>query len=432
MFPSRLSEVKADEIRAVIDAEAAEGLDFELKRSLTSKRGGDDPWMTGGKLGDDPKDALASEMIAFANTGGGTLIVGIDEDTATKRAKPPIFSIPRCKDLAARLHQAIGDRVEPKLPVFECEGVVTDADGSSGVIIMRTLESYLAPHRHTQDNHCYVRRNDRAEPMSMLEIQELTRQKARSAEDAQRAFAESSERFFSWVPEHRRRTHPGRGVQGSYENDQARQVWVGVWAMRLTARPLSPLTMSELPKQPWVDTIKVGTFNGFGQLRNFSWDDLKVVRTWRPRLRGVDREFQGNNSLGLDRISANGLIERFVRLQDSEEKMRPKYFTVNITQLIWNVASVIQLASIVRAASFRPTQHFALEIEFMSSDPLLIYGYTSSPHALIPTERILLPQYEIGAEETFNDVLKTFDKDVWNLAGHHPIWDLGVSWSKLD
>jgi hypothetical protein len=187
--------------------------------------------------------------------------------------------------------------------------------------------------------------------------------------------------------------------------------------MRLTARPLSPLTMSELPKQPWLDTIKVGTFNGFGQLRNFSWDDLKVVRTWRPRLRGVDREFQGNNSLGLDRISANGLIERFVRLQDSEEKMRPKYFTVNITQLIWNVASVIQLASIVRAASFRPTQHFALEIEFMSSDPLLIYGYTSSPHALIPTERILLPQYE---------------KDVWNLAGHHPIWDLGVSWSKLD
>jgi Putative DNA-binding domain len=387
--------------------------------------------MTGGKLGDDAKDALAAEIIAFANTVGGTIIVGIDEDTATKRAKPPIFPIPRCKDLAARLHQAIGDRVEPKLPVFECEGLVTEDDGSSGVIIMRTLESYLAPHRHTQDNHCYIRRNDRAEPMSMLEIQELTRQKARSAEDAERAFAESSERFFSWIPENRRRTHPGRGVQGQYETKNGDQnIWVGLWAMRLTARPFAPLAMGDLPLQPWLESIKVGTFKGSGQLRDFWWDDLKVVRTWQPRLRGVDRAFQGDNSLGLDRISANGLIERFVRLQDSEEKTRPKYFAINITQLIWNVASVIQLASIVRAASSRPTQHFALEVEFMSSDPLLIYGYASSPRALIPPERVLFPHYEIGDQETFNDLLKTFDKDVWNLGGHHPTWDLGVFWSK--
>ena len=32
---------------------------------------------------------------------------------------------------------------KPKLPVFECEGVITEKDGSSGVVIMRTLESYL-------------------------------------------------------------------------------------------------------------------------------------------------------------------------------------------------------------------------------------------------------------------------------------------------
>ncbi|MGB5083168.1 MAG: hypothetical protein WBO09_00850 [Methylocystis silviterrae] len=40
--------------------------------------------------------------------------------------------------------------------VFECEGIVTEKDGTSSVIIMRTLESYLAPHRHTQNNKCYV------------------------------------------------------------------------------------------------------------------------------------------------------------------------------------------------------------------------------------------------------------------------------------
>lgn len=41
MFPTHLSEVKASEVRAIIDTEAAEGLDFELKRSLASKKGAD-------------------------------------------------------------------------------------------------------------------------------------------------------------------------------------------------------------------------------------------------------------------------------------------------------------------------------------------------------------------------------------------------------
>jgi hypothetical protein len=85
----------------------------------------------------------------------------------------------------ARLHQAISDRIEPKLPVFECEGVVTETDRTSGVIIMRTLQSHLAPHRHTQNNHCNVRRNGGAESLSMLEIQEMTRPAQRFVNDRQ-------------------------------------------------------------------------------------------------------------------------------------------------------------------------------------------------------------------------------------------------------
>ncbi|MGB5083169.1 MAG: ATP-binding protein [Methylocystis silviterrae] len=81
MFPTRLSEVAASELRAVV--ETAETIDFELKRALPAKKGAD-PWMTGGKLGDDAKDELAAEIIAFANTVGGTVIVGIDEDTTHK------------------------------------------------------------------------------------------------------------------------------------------------------------------------------------------------------------------------------------------------------------------------------------------------------------------------------------------------------------
>lgn len=326
MFSSRLSEVTAAEVHRVIDEEAAETLDFELKRALPAKKGGADPWMTSGKLGDEAKDELAAEIVAFANTIGGTLIVGIDEDTATKRAKPPILPVPRCKEAAARLHQAISDRVEPKLPVFECEGIVTEEDGSSGVIIMRALESYLAPHRHTQNNHCYVRRNDRAEPMSMLEIQEMTRRKARAAVEIEKSFQASADRFHAWIPDEHQRIHPKVGVQGLHTAHGGTQVWVGIWALRVTARPLAPFALTNIPKQPWLKEIDTRAFNGTGQIRQLGWRDLRTTRVWAPRLRSVDREFEGTNSLGLDRIGSDGLIERFVWEKQPEKGRATPWF----------------------------------------------------------------------------------------------------------
>jgi hypothetical protein len=429
MFPTRLSEVAASEVQAVVDAEAAETIDFELKRALPAKKGAD-PWMSGGKLGDDAKDELAAEIIAFANTVGGTLIVGIDEEKTTKRAKPPIHPMPRCKEAAARLHQAISDRVEPKLPVFECEGIVTEKDGTSGVIIMRTLESYLAPHRHTQNNDCYVRRNDRAEPMSMLEIQEMTRQKSRAAADAEKAFNNSSDRFYSWIPHEHRRSHPYPGVDGVHTEHGTTKVWVGIWAMRVTARPLSPFMLANLAKQPWLKEIDTRAFNGSGQIRQLGWRDLNTTRVWAPRLRAVEREFEGTNSLGLDRVSSDGLIERFVWLKQPE-RSRPRHGELEIIQFHWNVACVLHAAALIRAVSSRPTQHFAVEIEFMTSDPILIFGYATSPSAKIPASSTTFPRYEIGEPETFNELMVTVDKDVWNLGGYHPSWELAVSWPEI-
>src|SRR5438552_13411075 len=106
MFPARLTDLTAADIQAVIDTETAESIDFELKRALSAEGGKDDPWMSNGKIGDRAKDELATEMIAFANTSGGTLILGIGEDPQTKTAIPPLYPIPRCQEAAAILHQA--------------------------------------------------------------------------------------------------------------------------------------------------------------------------------------------------------------------------------------------------------------------------------------------------------------------------------------
>src|SRR5258708_38376035 len=102
MFPTRLSEVTPAEIHALISAEVAEGSDIEFKRELPAKNP-PDAWMNGGKIGDEARDQLAAEMIAFANTDGGTLVVGLREDSATERAVAPIQPLPNSEEAATIL-----------------------------------------------------------------------------------------------------------------------------------------------------------------------------------------------------------------------------------------------------------------------------------------------------------------------------------------
>jgi hypothetical protein len=151
---------------------------------------------------------------------------------------------------------------------------------------------------------------------------------------------------------------------------------------------------------------------------------------WAPRLRAAEREFEGSNSLGLDRISSEGLIERFV-WQKQPEKGRPRNGFLEIIELHWNVACVVHAAALIRAANSRPTQDLALEVELMTSDPLLIYGYQNSPSALIPAGSTKFPRYEIGDSQTFDELMMAVDKDVWNLGGYHPSWELGVTWPQI-
>ncbi|SCB55861.1 hypothetical protein GA0061098_105714 [Bradyrhizobium shewense] len=66
----------------------------------------------------------------------------------------------------------------------------------------------------------------------------------------------------------------------------------------------------------------------------------------------------------------------------------------------------------------------------MTLDPLLIHGYATSPNAVIPATSTF-PRYEIGDPQTFDDLMMTLDKDVWNLGGHHPSWELGVTWPQI-
>ena len=193
---------------------------------------------------------------------------------------------------------------------------------------------------------------------------------ARSGEIIERSFVDGSERFFNWIPQVFHRTHPSRGLQGVSERPNDKLQYTSIWAARLTAIPLRPLSLGKLPKQPWLNEVKIETFNGGGRQGQLWSYDVEVIRPWVPRLRAVEREFRGDWLNAVDRINSDGQVERFARVTNTVEGGRPEFRHLMVSQFIWNVASVIRMVDVVRAHADRPTQDYALEIEFMNSDSL--------------------------------------------------------------
>ena len=57
--------------------QVSEGTELELKSDLPTRDGGLHPWHSGGQLAEYARNQIAEEIIAFANTLGGVVCVGV-------------------------------------------------------------------------------------------------------------------------------------------------------------------------------------------------------------------------------------------------------------------------------------------------------------------------------------------------------------------
>jgi hypothetical protein len=195
-----LNAIGAQDIRQLCADQVSEGTGVELKSDLPIKGNTKqkDPWHTGGSIGDYARNQIAEEIIAFANTLGGVVCVGINEtQDHPKRAAGP-NPLPRVHELARRLRQAVYDVIDPPLPVLEAIGVELDPATGSGIAVLRVPQSRRRPHRHNVNKEAFVRREDETVRISMREIQELTIQ---SIAEATRIEATINERRAKFLKE---------------------------------------------------------------------------------------------------------------------------------------------------------------------------------------------------------------------------------------
>ena len=148
----------------------AESLTLEFKADLSSKKGGRHPWHDGGHIDPHARDKIAAEIVAFANSWGGTLVLGAVE-AGTPRVCTELNPLPRVSELAQQLDDALSGVIEPPLPSMACHAVATPDGNNTGVVLIRVPRSALAPHGFGAPAESYVRRGTRADPMSMSDIQ---------------------------------------------------------------------------------------------------------------------------------------------------------------------------------------------------------------------------------------------------------------------
>src|SRR6516164_8338426 len=135
IFRAPINTITDKDIAQLCTDAVSEGLELELKSDLPSRSGQRDGWHAGQAFGDYARNQIAEEIIAFANTAGGVVLIGINETTDHPHRADRPNPLPRVHELARRLRQAVYDIVDPPLPLLEAEGV--DMGAGSGVVVMR-------------------------------------------------------------------------------------------------------------------------------------------------------------------------------------------------------------------------------------------------------------------------------------------------------
>ncbi|MFG3602491.1 AlbA family DNA-binding domain-containing protein [Micromonospora chersina] len=136
VFGTGLDALAARHINGLVAAGVQEAFDLDFKRELYGR-------------GESDKRALAGDVAALANTGGGVIVLGVEEDDQARATKTPGVEISDAE--VARMRQVVASLVAP-MPAFDVVAVpdpmlvTTEGGAAQGFIVVAVPRSPSAPH----------------------------------------------------------------------------------------------------------------------------------------------------------------------------------------------------------------------------------------------------------------------------------------------
>ena len=416
-------QIGLDDIHELINSRVPEGEHFEFKETLPGKGKHRDSWIRGkNNIGQEAKNKVLEEAVAFANAHGGVLLIGIKEsDTEEPPFAAEITPLPRCAALVDRFSSIFSACVEPQIPSLEVFAVPTECDDDSGVLVIRVGRSRLAPHRVTTTRECTVRRRDRCEKLTMWEIQDMTLNTSRGMERFEGRLSDRSARFQDEL-----------NKLGPL--DQA-------FGWRITALPVGEDVRlnhvfhgRELIARfdtRW-RTVKNKTADGID--RTLDCQGHFDVKHWRPILRGARTEIHPPHQknpryVGYQELHCDGLIE----IGYGERNL---YFHRDLPVVLF--ANMLVWLNQIKCTLETPIVEYGLEVELshhgrpvhvvsdlrLNLEDLINYLSKSDPEKLNEDypqiSNVKFPRYALEGEDTNpNNLLTMFWQDFQHSLGRY-------------
>lgn len=165
-LPSDLADAREHHLIALVETGVSENTYLDFKRDLPSRdaRGTQD---------------LVADVSAFANSSGGDLIYGVNED-GEGRAAEIVPQAGNMDEETRRVQDVLMNGIEPRVPGLQ---VVPIPVPGGFVLAVRVPQSWAGPHRVKSNNAFYLRENGRKRTLDVPEIRGLF---LRSDQQAQR------------------------------------------------------------------------------------------------------------------------------------------------------------------------------------------------------------------------------------------------------
>ena len=161
-LPNDLSSITQAHIEQLVADQTREGPHLDFKRDLPTA------W------NDAAKHEFLADTTAFANSGGGDLVFGVDEDgqAQASRVMPQVIS--NVDQEIRRLQDFLLNLAEPRLPGVKVHAVQVSVAGTDGyVIVVRIPQSWAGPHRVRTNQHFFIRDGLRKRQLDVPEIRSL-------------------------------------------------------------------------------------------------------------------------------------------------------------------------------------------------------------------------------------------------------------------
>lgn len=161
-LPADLFSTNQTHLDQLIADRSREGPHCDFKRELPST------WTN------DVKHELLADTTAFANSGGGDLIFGIDEDGHAHASAIVPQIVANADQEVRRLQDFLLSLAEPRLPGVQVHAVRVSVAGVDGyAFIIRVPQSWAGPHRVKTNQHFFFRDGLRKRQLDIPEVRSL-------------------------------------------------------------------------------------------------------------------------------------------------------------------------------------------------------------------------------------------------------------------